>query len=114
MKKEKGKFQPSHSTVSTQGAGRSAGDGYGCSQLRSDHEQLGVKVKEGELLLKLATRDQAESSCRPPTPCSSGYPSRSPSPESQAILEEEDCCRLEEDRRRQVKESVRLVAQICA
>ena len=61
-------------------------------------EQLGLKVKEEELMSKPAAREQAESSWLSSTPCSSqssGYPSRSPSPEGRpgpgrAILEEEN------------------------
>ena len=77
-------------------------------------DQLGLIVKKEEFITKLAAREQAESSWRSPTHCSSGYPSCSPSPESRAILEEENRSRREEDRRRQTKESPRLVAQIRA
>ena len=74
-------------------------------------EQLGHTVKEEELISKNAASEQAESfwsrwrqalihlgtpcssgypSIHLGTPCSSGYPSRSLSPESRAILKEED------------------------
>ena len=63
-----------------------------------------------------AAREQAETHSRspPPFPCSSGYPSRSPSPENLAILEQEERRRWEEELRRHVQESPRFVVQIRA
>ena len=75
-------------------------------------DQLGLKVREE--VSERAAREQAETSWRSPPPLSSGYPSRSPSPESSVILQQEERSRREEERRRDVKESQRLqvVAQI--
>ena len=84
-------------------------------------EQLGLQVKEEEFLSKLAAIEQAESYWRSPPPCSSGYPSRSPTsrplPESRPSLRRKIGAtprQRDEDRRRLAKESPRLVAQIRA
>ena len=77
-------------------------------------DQLGLKVNEEEIMSERAAREQAETSWRSPPPLSSGYPSRSPSPESRVVLQQEERRRREEERSRHVKESPRLVAQIGA
>ena len=70
-------------------------------------DQLGLKVNEEEIMSERAAREQAETSWRSPPPLSSGYPSRSPSPESRVVLQQEE-------RRRREEERPRLVAQIGA
>ena len=78
--------------------------------------QLGLKVKEEGIISGRAARERVETSRRSlsRSPLSSGYPSRSPSPESRAILQHEGRRRREEEWRRHVKESPRLVVQIGA
>ena len=76
-------------------------------------DQLGLTIEEDEIISERAARDLAETLSRPssPIPFSSGYPSRSPSPESLAILKQEERRRWEEERLLHVKESPRLVGQ---
>ena len=77
-------------------------------------DQLGINLKEEEIMSERAAREQAETSWRSPPRLSSAYPCRSPSAESRIILQQEECRRREEERSRHVKESPRLVAQIGA